>query len=78
MTLSQVRVLRSNTVAEMFCSDETTLKTNRRFLIQVDPTLESLQSQEDTDGNMQITIEDNGPKVPQTKTEVNICHRSTS
>ncbi|EHA52473.1 alpha,alpha-trehalase nth1 [Pyricularia oryzae] len=36
---------------------------NRRFLIQVDPTLESLKSQEDTDGNMQITIEDNGPKV---------------
>lgn len=36
---------------------------NRRFLIQVDATLDSLQSQEDTDGNMQITIEDNGPKV---------------
>lgn len=44
-------------------SDETTLQTNRRFLIQVEPTLESLSKQEDTDGNMQITIEDNGPKV---------------
>lgn len=44
-------------------SDETTLQTNRRFLIQVDPTLESLSKQEDTDGNMQITIEDHGPKV---------------
>lgn len=35
----------------------------RRFLIQVEPTLESLLAQEDLDGNMQITIEDNGPKV---------------
>lgn len=35
----------------------------RQFIIQVDPTLQSLQSQEDTDGNMQITIEDDGPKV---------------
>ncbi|KUI72899.1 Neutral trehalase [Cytospora mali] len=43
--------------------DESTIKQNRRFLIAVDATLESLQSQEDTDGNMQITIEDNGPKV---------------
>lgn len=39
------------------------MQQNRRFLIAVEPTLESLQSQEDTDGNMQITIEDNGPKV---------------
>lgn len=44
-------------------SDESTLPHSRRFLIQVEPTLQSLQSQEDTDGNMQITIEDNGPKV---------------
>lgn len=43
--------------------DESTMQTNRRFLIQVEPTLQSLQSQEDTDNNMQITIEDNGPKV---------------
>lgn len=39
------------------------MQQSRRFLIQVEPTLESLQAQEDTDGNMQITIEDNGPKV---------------
>jgi alpha,alpha-trehalase len=45
------------------CSDESTLEQNRRFLIQVEPTLKSLQEQEDTDGNMQITIEDHGPKV---------------
>lgn len=31
--------------------------------MQVDATLESLKAQEDTDGNMQITIEDHGPKV---------------
>jgi alpha,alpha-trehalase len=43
--------------------DESTIPHSRRFLIQVEPTLQSLQSQEDTDGNMQITIEDNGPKV---------------
>lgn len=35
----------------------------RRFVIQVEPTLESLEKQEDSDGNAQITIEDNGPKV---------------
>ncbi len=44
-------------------TDETTLPQNRKFLIQVEPTLQSLLSQEDKDGNMQITIEDNGPKV---------------
>ncbi|EFX01557.1 neutral trehalase [Grosmannia clavigera kw1407] len=43
--------------------DEATPKLGRRFLIDVDTTLENLQSQEDTDGNMQITIEDSGPKV---------------
>ncbi|RDW91305.1 trehalase [Coleophoma crateriformis] len=35
----------------------------RKFVIQVEPTLESLEKQEDTDGNAQITIEDNGPRV---------------
>lgn len=35
----------------------------RKFLIKVDETLESLLKQEDTDKNMQITIEDVGPKV---------------
>ena len=43
--------------------DERASPQSRRFLIQVEPTLESLRAQEDTDGNMQITIEDNGPKV---------------
>ncbi|PSN72430.1 neutral trehalase short isoform [Corynespora cassiicola Philippines] len=35
----------------------------RRFLIQVEPTLKTLLSREDTDENCQITIEDRGPKV---------------
>ncbi|KAL3424415.1 neutral trehalase [Phlyctema vagabunda] len=35
----------------------------KRFIIQVGPTLESLEKQEDTDGNAQITIEDLGPRV---------------
>lgn len=37
----------------------------RKFLIDVDSTLKSLLESEDTDGNMQITIEDLGPKVLQ-------------
>ncbi|KAJ5454555.1 Neutral trehalase [Penicillium daleae] len=35
----------------------------RKFLINVDETLDALLKQEDTDKNMQITIEDAGPKV---------------
>ncbi|KAB5539543.1 glycoside hydrolase family 37 protein [Coniochaeta sp. 2T2.1] len=54
--------------------DESTLRQSRRFLIQVEPTLESLQSQEDTDGNMQITIEDNGPKVLTLRTAASNGH----
>jgi neutral trehalase len=35
----------------------------RKFLIPVEETLEDLLEREDTDKNMQITIEDLGPKV---------------
>lgn len=35
----------------------------RKFIIPVESTLETLLSREDTDNNMQITIEDAGPKV---------------
>ncbi|KAJ5217152.1 Neutral trehalase [Penicillium chermesinum] len=35
----------------------------RKFRIEVDPTLDALLKQEDTDSNMQITIEDIGPKT---------------
>jgi alpha,alpha-trehalase len=35
----------------------------RRFLVQVEPTLKTLLSREDTDQNYQITIDDHGPKV---------------
>ncbi|KAK5987473.1 Cytosolic neutral trehalase [Cladobotryum mycophilum] len=54
--------------------DENTLDQNRRFLIQVDQTLEALKNQEDTDGNMQITIEDNGPKVISLRTAASAGH----
>ncbi|PHH68013.1 hypothetical protein CDD82_919 [Ophiocordyceps australis] len=54
--------------------DETTVMNARRFLIQVDATLENLQAQEDTDGNMQITIEDNGPKVLSLRTAASAGH----
>lgn len=50
------------------------MEQNRRFLIQVEPTLESLKAQEDTDGNMQITIEDNGPKVISLRTAASAGH----
>ncbi|KAH7403082.1 neutral trehalase [Cadophora sp. MPI-SDFR-AT-0126] len=42
--------------------DETMLG-GRKFLVNVDTALEKLRMQEDTDGNLQITIEDKGPKV---------------
>ncbi|KAI1013488.1 hypothetical protein LB503_002007 [Fusarium chuoi] len=51
-----------------------TYSQNRRFLIQVDSTLESLSLQEDTDGDMQITIEDNGPKVISLRTAASAGH----
>ncbi|KAM4066071.1 trehalase domain-containing protein [Hirsutella rhossiliensis] len=54
--------------------DETTILHGRRFLIQVDATLESLRAQEDTDDNMQITIEDNGPKVLALRTAASAGH----
>ncbi|KFA60303.1 hypothetical protein S40285_07694 [Stachybotrys chlorohalonatus IBT 40285] len=54
--------------------DEISIARGRRFLIQVDPTLESLKAQEDTDGNMQITIEDNGPKVISLRTAASAGH----
>jgi neutral trehalase len=37
--------------------------TPRKFLIPVDETLARLLASEDTDNNMQITIDDEGPKV---------------
>lgn len=44
--------------------DETSAQP-RKFLIDVDATLHDLLEREDTDKNMQITIEDVGPKVIQ-------------
>ena len=41
-------------------------KDPRRFLIPVESTLKELLSQEDSDHNCQITIDDEGPKVSPT------------
>ncbi|TVY88515.1 Neutral trehalase [Lachnellula willkommii] len=42
--------------------DEVSLRP-AKFLVNVDSTLKQLAEQEDTDGNWQITIEDQGPKA---------------
>lgn len=36
---------------------------HQELLVDVDRTLKDLITREDIDGNQQITIEDNGPKV---------------
>ncbi|KAI1824601.1 glycoside hydrolase family 37 protein [Xylaria intraflava] len=54
--------------------DEASRQHSRQFLIDVDQTLESLCSQEDTDHNMQITIEDVGPKVLSLRTAASGGH----
>lgn len=48
--------------------------TNAQVLVDVDQTLENLARQEDTDGNMQITIEDKGPKVMALRTAASAGH----
>ncbi|KAH8670859.1 neutral trehalase [Xylariales sp. PMI_506] len=54
--------------------DESSRPHSRQFLVDVDHTLESLQAQEDTDQNMQITIEDMGPKVLSLRTAASGGH----
>ena len=44
------------------CQDETKQQP-RTFFVDVEFTRNLLLSREDTDNNMQITIDDNGPKV---------------
>lgn len=39
------------------------LASDRNLVLVVEPTLEALLHQEDTDGNGLITIDDQGPKV---------------
>lgn len=53
-------------VPVLTATDEVSLQP-RRFLVQVDETLKTLLSREDSDGNYQITIEDKGPKVRSTR-----------
>lgn len=49
-------------VRTLTVADEQSLQP-RRFLVQVDETLNTLLKREDSDGNYQITIDDKGPKV---------------
>lgn len=55
-------------------SHDEAVSQGRRFLIDVESTLKSLQEQEDTDRNMQITIEDEGPKVLSLRTAASGGH----
>lgn len=45
------------------CFSDATSAQPRKFLLDIDETLQNLLEREDTDKNMQITIEDVGPKV---------------
>ncbi|KAL5612189.1 hypothetical protein BROUX41_000271 [Berkeleyomyces rouxiae] len=54
--------------------DEASSLQNQKFAIDVESTLQNLRDQEDTDGNMQITIEDNGPKVISLRTAASAGH----
>ena len=55
--------------ADPGCLQDDTSSEPRRFLIPVDATLKNLLSREDTDQNVQITIDDAGPKVLSLGTE---------
>ena len=60
--ISVARAPATMTVARRSSHDEQPLMP-RKFLIPVEATLETLLAREDTDQNLQITIEDAGPKV---------------
>ena len=65
----QVKVSIADTLGYvcLFCSHTTyadgAASHPRRFLVPVESTLKALLAREDTDNNMQITIDDKGPKV---------------
>jgi alpha,alpha-trehalase len=46
-----------------YTSDEPT-ELSKKFIVNVDETLNELSEREDTDHDYQITIDDHGPKVP--------------
>jgi neutral trehalase len=46
-----------------YTSDEPT-ELSKKFIVNVDETLNELSEREDTDNDYQITIDDHGPKVP--------------
>lgn len=48
---------------QLLTHEDVPSETPRKFLVNVEQTLQALLESEDTDDNMQITIEDMGPKV---------------
>lgn len=58
-----IYILESFSNANLHCLTDAASAEPRKFLIDIDETLHSLLQREDTDKNMQITIEDVGPKV---------------
>jgi hypothetical protein len=55
-----------NTDADFYTPDEPT-QLSKKFIVNVDETLNELSEREDTDNDYQITIDDHGPKVPTPK-----------
>ena len=58
-----IHILENFSNANLHCLTDAASAEPRKFLIDIDETLHSLLQREDTDKNMQITIEDVGPKV---------------
>ena len=58
-----IHILENFSNANLHCLTDAASAEPRKFLIDIDETLHSLHQREDTDKNMQITIEDVGPKV---------------
>jgi hypothetical protein len=58
-----------NADANFYTSDEPT-ELSKKFIVNVDETLNELSEREDTDKDYQITIDDHGPKVPLQKPNI--------
>ena len=48
----------------LFCASDEPTELSKKFIVNVDETLNELLEREDTDNDYQITIDDHGPKVP--------------
>jgi hypothetical protein len=50
--------------ADAICASDEPTELSKKFIVNVDETLNELLEREDTDNDYQITIDDDGPKVP--------------